>query len=138
MTSRALTRLPLALLLLSLLTGCAVLSGEDSLNGTQWILSGIDGAAPLAGQLPTLAFEDGGVRGSSGCNTFGGSYDVRGESLTISDLMATEMACLEPERMEQESAYFAILADVTSFSLSDGRLVLSAPDGRGLTFTPEP
>ncbi len=123
-------------LILLALAGCRAPAGGDPLGGTSWALTSISGAPPLPGRTISLAFENGEVRGSAGCNTYFGTYTVDGTSLTIGDLMWTEMACVEPEWMAQEAAYLAILANVSSFSLGDGRLDLLSSDAQTLAFTP--
>jgi heat shock protein HslJ len=134
MNPRIAPRALLALLLVAVLFGCRPLAGSEALSGTQWVLSAIDGLPPLPGGPITLAFEDGQVRGGSGCNSYSGTYTVRGETLAIGELMATAMACAEPDRMEQESAYLERLGAVTSFTVADGVLGLSTSHGQSLTF----
>jgi heat shock protein HslJ len=93
------------------------------LGGTSWILRGIAGVEP-AGES-TLTFEDGGVGGSTGCNSFRGDYAVDGSSLVFSPLAATKRACADPALTDQETAVLEALAGVTSWEIGgDGRLTL--------------
>jgi len=77
-----------------------------------WTVTGYnDGASavvsPAAGTELTATFgADGIVSGSSGCNTYNGSYTLTGETLAIGPLGTTRMACPEPI-MTQETQYLA-------------------------------
>jgi heat shock protein HslJ len=110
---------------------------EDPLDGTSWVLVGYGLAAPLPGTQITANFEDGQVGGSSGCNSYGGSYEVKGESITVTEIFVTEMACMDPEGvMEQEQTYLQYLSGATTFRVSEGQLQMTRPDGETLTFRP--
>jgi len=137
MNLRRASRALLSLLVMTLLFACKPSAGSDALHGTKWSLSAIDGVPPLPGEPLTLTFQDGQVRGWSGCNSYSGTYAVRGEVLAIGELMATAMACVEPGRMEQESAFLARLGAVTAFGQAEGRLDLTADEGQSLMFVPQ-
>ncbi len=79
----------------------------------------------------TLAFEGGRASGSGGCNRFTGSYEEDGESVSFGQLASTRMACLD-EVMSAETAYFAALESVSSWSATEGELVLSDSSGQEL------
>jgi len=131
-----------AILSVFLLVALAACSGtgptvEDPLNGTSWVLVGYGLAAPLPGTQITATFEDGNVGGSSGCNTYGGSYEVDGQNISLGNIFWTEMACLDPEGiMQQEQTYLEYLSGVTTFRVSHGQLQMTRPDGETLTFRP--
>jgi heat shock protein HslJ len=111
----------------------------DPLDGTAWELAAYGETRPIPGTTLTAAFEDGGVRGSAGCNSYFGSYQVSGDQITVGDLAITEMACLEPEgAMQQETVYVKLLADAHTFRLVDGQLQVSTSGGEALTFDPQP
>lgn len=106
------------------------------LEGSRWIATMINngrgGVASLVeGTVVTAEFgTDGRVAGSGGCNRFSGGYTLQGNSLAIGPVASTKMACLEPEGVgQQESAYFAALARVASWSFRDDRLQLRDADG---------
>jgi len=106
------------------------------LEDTDWILTSLKGGAPIPGTEITLAIEGGEATGSTGCNTYFGSYTVGGtDTLTISPLGSTEMACLEPEgNMEQETENPNALRAATSFRLSATELEVHGAGGALLTF----
>jgi heat shock protein HslJ len=86
----------------------------EDMEGSEWILSSINGQAPVQGTFITLQFKDGIAGGTSGCNSYGGQYSIEGNRLTISEIASTLMACVEPEGvMEQEQAYLQALTELT-------------------------
>lgn len=86
------------------------------------LLSGDALSSPLAGTELTAAFEDEGrLSGSSGCNTYRGTYTVEQGAIQIEDVAGTKKACAEPSGvMEQEAAYLALLGRAAAFTV-DGR-----------------
>jgi copper homeostasis protein (lipoprotein) len=96
--------------------------------GRTWTLVSLRGQ-PVTGGAGRKAFqlklETGGHRlsGFTGCNRLNGRYTVQGDSLTLTDLGTTRMAC--PDTGEQERAYLQVLADVTGWELSGDRLLLT-------------
>lgn len=117
------------LLWVVLIAGCAAQAGPD-LNATRWSVVELNGHAPVAGSSLTMGFEDGGVGGSSGCNTYGGRYEIEGSSIVISDLVSTLMACTDPLNA-QEGEFLGALSQAASFEVSGGRLILK--DGSSST-----
>ena len=101
-----------------------------TLQGTEWVLVSLNGNALLEGKAVTLRFGGTSVEGSGGCNTYGGSYTASGESLRLSDLEWTEMACMDPEGvMEQEGQYLASLQNAAVYSIMDDRLEIRDENG---------
>jgi heat shock protein HslJ len=100
-------------------------AGSAALLDTEWVLTSLTGKAPIEDTQITLSFGEGSLKGSAGCNTYGGSYTVSEDSLRLSDLYWTEMACLEPEGiLEQELAYLNALSTVASYRMDAGWLEL--------------
>jgi heat shock protein HslJ len=94
--------------------------------------------SPISGTTITATFEDGQVSGSAGCNSYSGSYQVSGDTITVGAVAITEMACLEPEGvMEQELLFVEFLTDAQTFRIADGQLQTFRPDGEALTFVPQ-
>ena len=110
----------------------------DPLDGTSGVLMAYRKTTPISGTTITATFEDGQVRGSAGCNSYSGSYQVSGDTITVGAVAITEMACLEPEGvMEQELLFVEFLTDARTFRLADGQLQTFRPDGEALTFIPQ-
>jgi heat shock protein HslJ len=140
MKSRVVTVCVLAGVLALALSGCdgAGSAAGDPLEGTSWVLVAYRKSRPISGTTITATFEEGRVHGSSGCNSYSGSYRVRGDTIAVSDLAWTEMACLEPEGvMEQETLVMSYLSDAETFRFVDGQLQLFRADGEALTFEPQ-
>ena len=115
------------------LTACG--GGGAALDGTAWTLADLNGSPPIAGTLVTAQFADGQVSGNASCNSYGGSYQTKGDSLTTSALFMTEMACLEPAgAMDQESTYLDILSRAASYQMNGSQLVITTSGGESLTF----
>jgi heat shock protein HslJ len=128
-------------LIAGLLVACSSVVPEEvvfpSLEGTPWILSTHRGRPPVPGTVITATFESGQVRGSAGCNSYSGSYSLRGDSLQIDDLAWTLMACSDPEGvMAQERQVMESLGDARTYRVGDGRLEVFLSDGEALTFVP--
>ena len=118
----------------SMLAACG--SGDEvNLDGTEWSLTSLNGSSPIEGANFTLVFSEGQVSGKSGCNSYFSDYNQDGESLSISVLGSTLMACIEPAGlMDQETEFQSVLANVDSFSVEGNQLRLETPDGLFLLF----
>jgi len=148
MTKRTPLGLVAAAAMAAVISAPAVATGEpdadtsmavDLIEGLTWSLQrqAVDGALV---ELPdgvtiTLQMESGSATGNGGCNGYFGSYVRDGDSLTFSDIGATEMYC--PTTSELEAAYLADLAAVTSGFSTGGTLVMTGADGEPiLEFAP--
>jgi len=91
----------------------------------------------IAGTEITATFNssNGQVSGSAGCNIYGGSYQTGDNTLSISDIYSTEMACVEPGVMEQEQEFLWLLANAQSFQADDTTLTIFCSVGQQLYFT---
>ena len=133
------------ILIAVLLAACAATEPDPSpaggiaLSGTEWVLTSLNGDTPIEGTQITLSFWEGSLEGSGGCNTYGGGYTASEDSLHLSDLYWTEMACLEPEGiLDQELAYLNALNAVASYRVDAGRLQLYDEAGtQVLVFGPQ-
>lgn len=115
---------------------------DAELEGTQWVLesfiSGDAVSSTLVGTTLTAVFEDGTITGEAGCNGYGGTYTVEGNSLTITEVVSTMMACLEPEGiMDQEAQFLALLNSADSYEIEGSMLTIMSGDGQGLVFRAE-
>lgn len=112
---------------------------EVTLEGTSWMLEAfVEGLVirSLIGNTEiTLQFGGGYVRGSAGCNDYGGAYTLERGALHIPRIDITEQLCLEPAGvMAQETKYVEILREVTAFIWDANYLTLKTTDGHGLRF----
>lgn len=133
------TKFYLLLLCITLLFSACTVETETNnpLPGNQiWWLTSYNEMAPISGAPATIQFESGQVSGTTGCNHYGGQYQIKQDQLQLLDLYQTEMACLTPEGlMEQEQSYLALLRDVETFQATDAELVLRTSTGQELRYT---
>ena len=122
---------------MSLLSACGGINPRDTLNGTSWILTSIDNTPPLNGTKLTVAFTGGKLNGSSGCNSYSGSYEINGEKISTGPIAMTLMACMDTDMMDQEQSFLAYLGDLKTFIRSEGQLQFFRSDGKALTFIPK-
>jgi heat shock protein HslJ len=114
--------LSMAIVAGAVLAACGC-SGATTLSDTSWELESLAGNDVPPGTTITLDFSEDQVSGSAGCNHYGGSYRADADSLSISDVFATEMWCMKPEGvMEQETAYFAALSGAAAYQIDGGKL----------------
>lgn len=108
---------------------------SGSLDNTQWTLVsfGQTGAetAVIEGSSITLEFDDEGrAGGSGGCNSYGGQYEVQGNTLSFGEFTQTLMACQQEGIDQQEQAYFKALGTAVSFELSGDQLTIAYDGGQ--------
>lgn len=114
---------------------------DQPLVGTLWTLESIITADAVSsvplGATATIQFnEDGTVEIQPGCNSAGGSYTVDGDTITLSNIVTTDMACMGA-RGELESAVMGVIsAGSVTYSIDSGSLTIMAGD-RGLQFSAE-
>ena len=91
----------------------------------------LNGHAPLNMAEPiSLSFEAGQrAGGNSGCNSYGGSYTVAGNTLTISEINSTMRACAEQALNDQEAEYYQALQAVAAYELANDQLTLKDASG---------
>jgi heat shock protein HslJ len=128
-----------ALLLGALLLAACGATGASGpaaagLAGTSWVLSDLNGAAPVA--EATLQFDaEGRLAGTTGCNRYSGGYSAEGTSLAVGQLISTKMACMADGVMQQETNFLGALGQAASYSIAGDTLTIEAADGASLVFT---
>jgi META domain-containing protein len=116
-------------------TGGNLATDQRVLSGTDWRLVSLGPAGAeaglVAGTTVTLRFgEDGRASGSTGCNSYNGTYQVRGDSLTFSRLISTRRACLDQNANQQEQRFLSALGSANRFRLTSNRLTILSDRGR--------
>lgn len=136
----AVTRRSLAIVLAGALivAGCDFLPlGVPVLDRTGWRAVEVGGQVPVAGSEPTIAFADGRIAGTTGCNGYGGDIRIDGATLKIGEVAMTLMGCAD-RIGDIEQAFTLALASVDRAGLRpDGLLVLSGSAG-DIVFRPDP
>src|SRR5215213_595366 len=127
-------------------TGRGMSTDQRVLTGIDWRLASLGPAGAetgvVAGTTVTLRFgEDDRASGSTGCNSYSGTYQVRGDNISFSRLVSTRRACLDQNANEQEQRFLSTLGAASRFRLSANRLTIFSDRGRSvLNFVniPEP
>src|SRR3954453_22548483 len=108
-----------------------------ALVGTPWnlrsyALSGSTSAQADASAVASLTFQPGGnLAGTTGCNSFSGTYQADDTHLTVVLGPTTLKACTDPPVNAQERAITQLLPTVATYALGDS-LTLKASDGGSL------
>jgi heat shock protein HslJ len=77
--------------------------------GTDWLLEDLSGSGVVDRVQATLSFPEAGkVAGNGSCNRFFGSVEIGGNTLKLSPLGSTRMACPDAV-MNQETRYLGAL-----------------------------
>lgn len=115
----------------------AVGRGPAGADGTAYVVTGVTVAGERQDLVPgseiRLAFADGSLRITAGCNTMSGDYELVGTRLSVAPLAMTEMGCA-PRLMEQDAWVAGLferpvqLATGDDASLISGDTVLSLTD----------
>jgi heat shock protein HslJ len=107
---------------------------EPTLEGVTWKVTGFNNGrqavvSAVTGTMITLTFEDGMVRGSSGCNTFRAPYTSEGNRLSVGAAVTTRKACTAEGVMEQERQFLAALKTAKVWTVESGTLDVHRADG---------
>ena len=109
------------------LVGCG---GSAAIEDIRWILTSYGNPDDLGTIIPdtepSVSFnsENGQVKGSGGCNSFFGDYEVNGKNLDMKGPFAvTEMWCGD-EIGAQESEYLDILLLAERYEVENGKLTI--------------
>jgi heat shock protein HslJ len=105
------------------------------LTGIEWRLVSFGSTGSeeslVAGTTVTLRFgEDGRASGSTGCNSYSGTYQVRGDNLSVGRLISTKRACLDQNANQQEQKFLSALESANRFRLASNRLTIMSVRGR--------
>jgi heat shock protein HslJ len=108
-------------LIVLLLSSCSGTESntEPQLSDKSWVLSTYNDIPPISGHQPTLEFDADQISGTTGCNHYGGTYQIEGDAIRFEGVYSTEMACLEPDGlMGQERIYLELLRVANQFELN--------------------
>jgi len=108
-----------------LFLGLAVASAANTSLEGEWRLVKVQDMQVDDGG--TLLVKDGHISGSTGCNRFRASLEVKGPAIKIAPVAATKMYC--HDRAQVERAYLAALETVTQFEITGGTLLMHYQPG---------
>ena len=127
----------LTLTALSALAGCAP-GGPDlqpALNDTAWVLYELGqpgNLRPALEQRGVMLTFSGDTRasGNAGCNGWGASCSIsRSGAIAFTEIVHTEMYCMEPGIMEQEQFFLDALLGAERYEIVDGTLHITGSNG---------
>ena len=119
-------------LLLITSTALAMETNATSLTlpGSAWKVITFAGQTPLADHPITFEFDnEGNIAGDGSCNRFGGACQIEGGKIEVGPLRSTRRAC-EPDIMQQEHKFLAVLGAATAWSIEGHELVLTGSEGQ--------
>lgn len=100
-----------------------------TLPGSAWKVITFAGQTPSADHPLTFEFDnEGNIAGDGSCNRFGGACQIEGDKIKVGPLRSTRRAC-EPEVMQQEHKFLAVLGTATAWSVEGDELVLTGSEG---------
>ncbi|WP_137994408.1 META domain-containing protein [Streptomyces vilmorinianum] len=119
--------------------GAGTVSPDLPVTGVHWAVDSltVDGRKTPAPAGTYVEIEKNGrAKGNSGCNHFGATVTVEGDTLEVGLGETTEMAC---DAMDFETAFHKAFTGKLKAKLAGDRLTLTAPDGTtSLALTSEP
>ncbi|MEZ0239230.1 MAG: META domain-containing protein [Chloroflexota bacterium] len=133
--SRLLSGVLAANLLGVVLIACSAAGGQSpgpsplDIQGIEWRAVSVAGRVPAAPHIPTIKLDGTRADGNAGCNSYGADVAITGTTITVSQLMQTEMACADPNAMAIEGDFVTALAAATTIEIRDGKLVIGGPQG---------
>jgi heat shock protein HslJ len=112
---------------------------DRPLAGTRWEVDTIvdkgTAASVPADKKAFLVFAaDGGVTGSTGCNSLSSRATVAGTKITFASVITTKMACDEAANALEQAVLRVLEQHPVTYQVEAGHLTLTAPDGTGLRF----
>lgn len=116
----------------------------SALEKAEWQLqSGVDGTGAMVpavtGPAVTLRFNDGSLAGVAGCNRYAATYTTEDYTINVTNLVRSEMYCMDPGVMAQEDAYLSDLDASTEFRITASELKMFDRTGKPLlVFTARP
>lgn len=120
----------------SLVAGCATSPGRPGsgfttpeLAGTRWVVTSIDGRAPIGPAITADFSNDGRVSGDAGCNGYSGPLIQDGRKVQFGELLSTRRACVDDGRQRQETRLLDIMQGSATLQLNRGRLTVRADEG---------
>lgn len=103
-------------------------AAPGSIEGS-WQALTVAGSPVVPGHPPTATFTAAEVNGTTGCNSYGGSYTYAAGVITFGPMRMTLMACIGPIG-DVEGTFTAALAGATSATIDpQGHLVIDGTAG---------
>lgn len=117
------------------ITACGGSSGAPSASALEhrWVLTSYGRASadrPAAARPAEMTMAAGGkLSGDTGCNSFGGTWSVSGDTLRLGEVGMTLRACTDDDVTAQEEAVSRALSATKTVTVDGDRLTIRATDG---------
>ena len=109
-----------------------------TLAGSTWTAIRVGDLPTVAGSQPSAAFTTDEVRGSTGCNSYFGTYEYARGAIRFSQIGSTAMACLDAGITVTEGRFMGAMQGASSVSIDPvGRMILDGSGG-SITFEVAP
>ena len=104
---------------------------DQTLDQTLWRLTSIGELDIAANPFASIGFGEGQVGGTTGCNSFGGSYRVvpDSDSISIGPLRSTLAACPSDALAARERVMMSTLQGAATYLITGETLELKGGDG---------
>ncbi|MDQ3739059.1 MAG: META domain-containing protein [Actinomycetota bacterium] len=105
-------------------------TGPSELTGKAFVVTGANGYEPVPGSQIRVSFDERGVGGTGGCNSFAGpGWEVDAEVLRLEGSIGmTEMACDPTALMDQDEWWAEFISSTPTVASDDDTLTLSNGD----------
>jgi heat shock protein HslJ len=103
--------------------------GAGELADRTFVATDLEGASLADGTALTLAFSNDALTASAGCNAIRTDVETSGDTLDVSDLVRSDLAC-PGDVASLEEWLVEFLAEQPTIDVADGTLTLSASSGR--------
>ena len=109
-----------------------------TLAGSTWTAVLVGDQPTVAASRPTAAFTADKVEGTTGCNSYFGTYEYARGAIKLSQIGSTAMACLDPAISATEGRFMGAMQGASSVSIDPaGRMILDGSGG-SITFEVAP
>jgi heat shock protein HslJ len=103
-------------------------SDDEGLADSSWVVTDMQGVELADGTAATVSFTATTLSANGGCNTATGGYTTSGDTIAVSPLASTLIAC-EPPISDMESAFFARLQAAETYETDGDTLTIDGSDG---------
>lgn len=106
-------------------------TSKINLNNTEWAVTHIEGFENKTSKSPNFTINNENIRGNSGCNTFGGSFETDNKGMfKVGMLRMTKMYC--EAYMDLENAFTGALSKATSYQIDEDTLQVLNNEGKAV------
>jgi heat shock protein HslJ len=106
-----------------MLVACGPFATND-LADTHWQLQVMNGQSVPTSIIVNMDFTADTFGGTGFCNSYGGNYQVSGNTLTLTQTVMTMMACMGDNRDQLEQQHMAALGQVVTYRIEADTLTM--------------